>query len=163
MMSHMTPLLSAIPCPEQLVPSNGNTAVKAAIAGEWAYAIEYAIGPLPDGTHSVLFRARRHGVLVACRWEAKAEAPRKMGFVSGWSSPGPLGWPSRLGWREVIAALKESASNEELCSRDVDEEKNPLTIPTRLVIDADGDITDIMRTDLASVWGPDSMPTATND
>lgn len=106
-MTAMTPepLCSPRPCPVELLPSGIKQAIKAAEAGGWSHEATFAIGPLPEGIASIVFRARRQGICIVTRHESKV-GPRSMSFAAGWRDPGPHGIPARLGFRAVIAELR---------------------------------------------------------
>lgn len=94
------------------LPTGVRQALAAAEANGWTTRVTFS----DIEVESVAFRARRGAVSVSSRHEAKPG--KAMGFVVGWRMPGPLGIPARLGFRELLAELKEP-------SREAEIQKNP--------------------------------------
>lgn len=91
-------------------PTNLKSAIKAADERGWTCMANYAVGPDPEKIESWVFQAVRfHPTLqiLNARWEAKPG--QSFGFASGWRRPGVLGIPDRLGYRELMAVLKEAS------------------------------------------------------
>lgn len=130
------PLLAAVPCPEDKLPSTVRSALKKALANGWDDAgAMLAIGPAPDAVHSVCFEASKDGVRVCSRHEG--DGTKTLSFKSAWWQDHRT-LPLRIGWRELTAAL--DGVNPNLADQQAMREA------VLLVLDNGGDVVEIQTT-----------------
>lgn len=105
------PVLRAMLCPADMLPSSAAGFLRDALAAGWDAHATIAIGPPDDeklAVMSIVVWCRRAGVEVDARWECPADRSKPFGFSSAWERPGWHGFANRLGFREAQAALKRS-------------------------------------------------------
>lgn len=96
-------MLRAVICPLDKTPTGVRSALKLAERFGFTPAVTYAIDA--NGLSSVMLKAHHpDGRVVTTRHEQPEG--RAMGFRAGWYQTTPSAFPVRLGWREVLLALK---------------------------------------------------------
>lgn len=103
------PVLHAMLCPDDMMPSNARSVLKQALAADWEAHATVAIGPPDDeafAVMSVMVWCRRPGARLRARWECPADRSKPFSFSSAWKNPGLYGIAERLGYGEIANALK---------------------------------------------------------
>jgi hypothetical protein len=127
------PMLTAVSCPPEKMPGSVRTAVKLAEKHGWAHSVSLAIGPEPDAVHSVMFSACKQDIRLTSRHEG--DGTKALGFKTAWYLPA-TGLPSRIGWRELSAALAGTDPIE-------DTDKQAMKDAVMTVLDAGGDLVEL--------------------
>lgn len=107
-MSTPEPFLPAIEASEAVIPANVKSVMATARKNHWSCWAFYAVGPEPELVHSVVLKLFHPGDGIRLVSRHEGADPRKLGFVAGWKIPGPDGIPLRIGWRSVVAIVRET-------------------------------------------------------